>query len=172
MRPAVRTPPSLLLLLQPCLDFLRLRLAHSRGGFRQHLHEPVNLLRRKGMPDVAPVRFVWLRPFRINDQLTLRVHKGVKWKPGISAAKFFHDGDPARVFEMFVLLRFVNHQLHLDEIAIENGLDLFMLDKLIEPLAPPSPGGAEIDKNRFALLRRLRACFAEQLIRARRCRRR
>lgn len=69
---------------------------------------------------------------------------------------------------MLILLRFLNDDLNRDEIAMENGFDLLMLDKLIEPLAPPSPGGAEINKDGFPLP----GCFlprvSQHLIRIRR----
>lgn len=68
---------------------------------------------------------------------------------------------------MLVLLGFVDDELNDYEVTIEDGLDFFMLDKLIEPLAPPSPGGAEIDEDAFAVLGRLLAGFGQEVVRAR-----
>ena len=60
-------------------------------------------------------------------------------------------------------------ELHDDEITIEDGLDFLMLDKLIEPLAPPSPGGAEVYKNALAIFRGLLTGFAQHFVRTRGC---
>lgn len=72
---------------------------------------------------------------------------------------------------MLVLFRFVDDQLDNDEIAIENRFDLLMLDKLIEPFAPPSPGSAEIHKYAFPVLTCLLPRLSQQLIRTRGCQR-
>jgi hypothetical protein len=117
------------------------------------------------MADVAS-----LGPFRIDDQLALGIEEREKWQPGISPSQVLHQSGAACIFELFVLFRFLNDHLNGYEIALKNGFDLLMLDKLIEPLAPPSPGGAEINEDAFVLLRGFRFCFGHQLIGGRRAR--
>ena len=48
---------------------------------------------------------------------------------------------------MRVLVVFVDHELRGNEMAFEDRLDFFGLDKLIEPPAPPSPGGVEEEED-------------------------
>jgi hypothetical protein len=71
------------------------------------------------------------------------------------AAKLVQNVCAARVFESLLVGTFVDVQLHQDKVLLEDRLNLLGLDKLIESLAPSSPGGIEPEEDSLVLGRGL-----------------
>ena len=121
------------------------------------------------MTDVLAGRIGFSRPFGVHNEFAFGVDEGEERQTGAFATELFHPDRAVRGFELLVLLRFLNDESNENEMAVEDWFDLLLLDKLIEPLAPPSPGCTEIDKNALLLLRCLLFGLAEQFV-STRCR--
>jgi len=141
----------LLLISQPVFDGSGLPLGNSGRRLFDHCHEPLDFLWLEWMTDVLPTGLARDRSFRVNDGVALCIEKGEERQASVSPAEFVEQRIAARVFQGLFFLRFAHHDLNDDKMLVENGLDLLVLDKLIEPLAPPSPGGIKMDKDAFVL---------------------
>lgn len=140
-------------------DGVPLGLRHIGGGLAEHGHEPGNICGFVGVADVVLAVL-----FRGNDPISFGVEEAEEWQTRITAADFRQKVCTPRVFESLLVGAFVDVQLYQDEVLLEDRLDLFGLDKLIESLAPPSPGGIESEKDRFVLGRGLGFSLGQDLV--------
>ena len=128
----------------------------------------VNLFGRHGMADVLAIGFAGNGPIRVCNQFAEFAEEGEEGQAGAFGAELGLE----RLASSRVEVGLVAALLHVDagdhEMPGEDGLDCGSLDKPIEALAPPSPGGAENQKDIAVLRGGLRFGALEHLLGGRR----
>ena len=76
-------------------------------------------------------------------EVAFGIEEGKEGKALTLAAQLAEHGVAPGVLERLVLFVFVDHEFGEDEMLLEDRLDFFVLDKLIESAAPASPGRVE-----------------------------
>jgi len=157
-------PPLFLLIAQVIADQLCVCGRERGHGLAEHPHEMVDLFGGHGVSDVLATGFAGNGPIRVRNQFAAFVEEGEKGQAGAFGAQLgFERLATGRVEDGLVGVF-----LHVDagdhEMPGEDGLDCGSLDKPIEALAPPSPGGAENQKDVLVLRGGLRFGALEHLL--------
>jgi len=121
-----------------------------------------------GVSDVLAIGFAGNGPIRVRNQLAVFAEEGEEGQAGACGAELGLEPLAAGRIEV----GFVAALLHVDagdhKVPGKEGLDGGSLDKPIEALAPPAPGGAENQKDVLVLRGGLRFGAVEHLLGGRR----
>jgi len=118
-----------------------------------------------GMADIHAIRFAWHRPVRVRNQLGVFVEEGEEGQAGALRAELSLQRLAAGRIEPDLLGMLLHIDARNHEMPGEDGLDRGSLDKPIEALAPPSPGGSEQQEDVFVLCGGLSFGVIEHLLR-------
>jgi len=128
----------------------------------------VNLIGRHGVSDVLAIGFAGNGPIRVRNQSAVFVEEGEEGQAGAFGAELGLERLAAGRVEVGLVVALLNVDASDHKVPGEDGLDGGSLDKPIEALAPPSPGGAENQKNVSVLRGGLRFGDIEHLLGGRR----
>jgi len=120
------------------------------------------------MPDIDAAGFAWNGPAGISDQLAAFIQEGKEGQAGAFGAQVGSKLRAAGRVEAGLVAALLDVDSGDHEMPGKDGLDGGSLDKPIEKLAPPSPGGPEQQENVFVLRGRLRLGTGQHLLGGRR----
>lgn len=165
---ALRAQTLTLLIAQVVLNHLRVCGRKGRHGLPEHPHEMVNLFGCHGMADILAIGFAGNGPIRVRNQFAVFAEEGEEGKSGAFGAELGLERFAAGRVEVGLVAAFLHVDAGDHKVPREDGLDCGSLDKPIEALAPPSPGGAENQKDVLVLRGGLRFGAVEHLLGGRR----
>src|SRR5579883_840001 len=135
-----------LLRAQVFLDDAPFLCGHSRGGLLQHLHEPIHLMGRIGVADVAGLAAVARRFHGSYQHLAGAVEEDKEGQSSRGAQPLPHF-IAAGSIERLLIAVLLNVEAHHHKIFIQNRFDIGGLDETIEFMAPASPGSVKDGEN-------------------------
>ena len=103
----------------------------------------VDFFGRHGVSDVLAIRLTGNGPIRVRNQFAVFAEEGEEGKSGAFGAELGFERFAAGRVEAGLVVALLHVDAGDHEMSGEDGLDGGSLDKPIEALAPPSPGGAE-----------------------------
>ena len=124
----------------------------------------IHFLRRHGMTDVLAIGSTWNGPVRINNQLSVFVEEGEERQAGPFVTELGGQRLAAGRVEGGLIAVLLHVDVRDHEMLGEEGLDYGSLDKPIEALAIPSPGGLENQEDVFVLRASLRSGIGQHLL--------
>jgi len=141
----------------------------ERGhGLPEHPHEVVDLFWRHGMADILAGGIAGNRPIRVRNQFAVFAEEGEEGQAGAFGTKLGLERFAAGSVEDGLVAALLHVDARDRKVPGKDRLDCGSLDKPIEALAPPSPGGAENQKDISVLRGGLRFGAVEHLLGGRR----
>ncbi len=128
----------------------------------------VDFFGRHGVSDVLAIWLTGNGPIRVCNQLAAIVEESEEGKSGAFGTELGLERFAAGRVEVGLIATLLHVDASDHEVPGEDGLDVGSLDKPIEALAPPSPGGAENQKDALVLRGGLRFGAVEHLLGGRR----
>jgi hypothetical protein len=132
----------------------------------------IDLFGGHGMADILAIGFAGDGPIRVRNQFAAFVQEGEEGQAGALRAELGLERLAARRVLTGLVAALLDVDARYHKVPGEDGLDGGSLDKPIEALAPPSPGGAENQKDVSVLCGGLRFGAIEHLLGRRRAGRR
>jgi len=119
------------------------------------------------MADVGATGFTWNGPIGISNQFTVFIQEGEEGQARALGAQLCLEFRAAWRIEAGLLAALPHVEARYHEMLGKDRLDCGSLDKPIEALAPPSPGGLEQQEDVLVLRGGLRPGAGQHLLRGR-----